>query len=392
MEENIKNKLKLFQFVIPILFIFILLSCNVRQKTQEESGTEFVIPDEKPERYNLTLLAAGDNLFHEPIIRTHRQNGTYNFAPIYSEIKAIIQKADIAFINQETVMAGTEFGYSGYPAFNTPQPLARTLADTGFSIVNLANNHAMDMGREGLHNTLDLFDTIDEITVIGARKTGESHFIITMNNITLGFLSYTYGLNGFTLPPAEPNLVSLINRNKMSEEINALRPLCDFLIVSMHWGQEYLLEPDSFQRSIALFLAEHNVDLIIGHHPHVLQPVVFLDRPDGKRTLCFYSLGNLVSNQREKERILGALMLVTFTKEGERLFISNSGILPVVCHFERYFTNTKVYPLYSYSQELLDKHYLKILDRDIDFDFFNSILFNMRTKLVMDSFFLKGVW
>ena len=379
---------------LSILFIIILLfSCKPGKTTVSETEIE---AEEVPVHYSLTLVAAGDNLFHEPIIRTHLTNDIYDFSPIYTEVKSIIQRADLAFINQETVMAGERFGYSGYPAFNTPQSLARTLADTGFDIVNLANNHAMDMGGRGLHNSLDLFDTIKELTVIGARKTGESHRIVTANNITLGFLSYTYGLNGIPLPAGEPNLVSLINREKIAQEIKGLRPLCDFLIVSMHWGAEYLLAPDSFQRNLALFLAEQNVDLIIGHHPHVLQPVAVLPRPDVKNTLCFYSLGNFVSNQREKERILGALMLVTFNKQGLQssmelsvsdLFISNSGLIPIVCHYENGFTNTKVYPLYSYTQELLDKHLLHIWDSTMDFDFFKTVLNNLGTKIIMHNQF-----
>jgi poly-gamma-glutamate synthesis protein (capsule biosynthesis protein) len=376
MKKRIKNKGIIFLF-----FIF-LVSCGNRAVTPDTSETINEEIEEKPQRYNLTLIAAGDNLFHETIINAHKQDG-YDFAPIYTEIKNIVKNADLAFINQENVMAGESYGYSGYPAFNTPQSLAVTIADTGFDIVNLANNHAMDMGRAGLYATLDLLDGISGITVIGARKTGESHKIMTKNNITIGFLSYTYGLNGFSLPSGELNLVSLINRNKMTQEISVLRPLCDFLVVSLHWGEEYQMEAGKEQISLAEFLAGHNVDLIIGHHPHVLQPAASLDRPDGKKTLCFYSLGNFVSNQREKERILGGIMLATFTKEGGNLYISNSGLIPVVCHFEQGYVNTKVYPLYSYSQELLEKHSLRRFDSSIDFDFFKSVLLNIGTKMIM---------
>jgi poly-gamma-glutamate synthesis protein (capsule biosynthesis protein) len=341
------------------------------------------IKEEIP-RYTLTLLAAGDNLFHETIIRSSRQDNVYDFSPVYSQIKSLVENSDLAFINQETVMAGEEYGYTGYPAFNTPQVLAKTLADTGFNIVNHANNHAMDMGRAGLHATLDLWDTIQGITVIGARKDGEHHRIITKNEITLGFLSYTYGLNGNSLPANNPNLVSLINRNTMAEEIAALRPLCDFLVVSMHWGEEYrLLEPGTDQIALAQFLAGHNVDLIIGHHPHVLQRVEKLPRPDGKETLCFYSLGNFVSNQREKERVLGAVMLVTFTKEGEEMSISGSGIIPVICHFEQYYVNTKVYPIYLYNEELLEKHLIRRMDREMDYSFINTLISSLGTELIM---------
>jgi len=372
-------KYKLLILVILVHFVF---SCYSTPDTIEK---QLELPP--PITTNtLTLVATGDNLFHETIIDSSLKNGVYDFTPIYTEIKSIIEKADLAFINQETVMGGAKLGYSGYPAFNTPQSLAKTIADTGFDIVNQANNHAMDMGKAGLIATLDLWDTIDGITVIGARKAGDSARIITKNNISLGFLSYTYGLNGNTLPKDNPNLVSLINKNKMETEIDALRPLCDFLIVSMHWGDEYKTEPGKTQTDLAQFMAEHGVDLIIGHHPHVLQKAQTITLDDGRKTFCIYSLGNFVSNQRENERIIGGMLAVTFTKktqeaETTELYISDFGMIPVICHFDRGYINTKVYPLYSYTEELLKNHALK--NKDLTMDFFYTILKRMETKIFM---------
>jgi len=375
---------KLYVFILICFFIF---SCKSKNETAEIN--EDIQIEEEKINYSLTLIATGDNLFHETIISAYKENDTYNFSPIYTEIKSIVENADIAFINQETVMGGEKFGFSGYPTFNTPQSLAKTIADTGFDIVNQATNHSMDMGRDGLYATLELWEKTEGITVIGARKSGISRRFTVKNNISLGFLSYTYGLNGFALPAKEPNLVSLINRNKMTEEIKALRPLCDFLIVSMHWGDEYVLvEPTENQIDLAQFLASLDVDLIIGHHPHVLQRTEVITRPNGKKTLCFYSLGNFVSNQREKERVLGAIMLVTFTKGGSVYFpfelsISNYAMIPVICHFESNYKNTKVYPLYSYTQELLDKHLLAQLDKTMDMNYFYSVLTKLNTKMIM---------
>jgi len=383
------------KLILLFLSASFLLSCiNPKPVLSDENKIEETteIPDESepiPIRYTLTFVATGDNLFHETIINTSLVNGVYNFDSIYAPVKDIIENADLAFINQETVMGGASFGYSGYPAFNTPQSLAGTLARTGFDIVNQANNHSMDMGRAGLYATLDLWDTIEGITVIGARKSGESMRIINANNITLGFLSYTYGLNGLSLPRDNPNLVSLINRSTMTREIEALRPLCDFLIVSMHWGEEYMLiEPSAGQISLAQFLAQLDVDLIIGHHPHVLQRFEKLTRADGKETLCFYSLGNFVSHQIEKERILGAMIALTFVKEDDRLYISDSGLIPVVCHFERGYTNTAVYPFYKYSEELLRKHVLVNMGRELSYSNFNYILNRMDTRIIMRNPFI----
>jgi len=375
---------KLFLAVLTLL----ILSCHSRPTMPEENiaAQETAVS----ETHTVTFAAVGDNLFHESLIRSASMpDGTYDFSSLYTEIKPIVEKADLAFINQETVMAGTRFGYSGYPTFNSPQSLAYNLVDAGFDIMNLANNHAMDMGRNGLYATLDFLDTIPELTVIGARKSGESARIITKNNITLGFLSYTFSLNGIALPRDNPNLVSMIDRPKMTEEMNALRPLCDFLIVSIHWGAEYLLEPDRSQTDLARFIAEHNVDLIIGHHPHVLQRVEMINLPDGRKTLCYYSLGNFASHQRERERIIGGMMILTFTKtvgqDSVELSINDIGMLPVITHYDRSFRNTKIYPLYSYTQELLNNHGLLNHGNGLSFEFFYGVLDRLNTRIYMQN-------
>jgi len=383
-----KKTLRLVLLAGTLWLIVVLLSASCKNiKIEPAAEKEPQIP-----RYELTLIAAGDNLFHITIINNHRQrDGSYNFDPIYTEIKNIIQNADIAFINQETVMGGTELGYSGYPNFNTPQSLAYTLRDTGFDIINLANNHAMDMGRSGLYNTLDLLDTIEEFTVIGARKNGEHFRLIRKNNITLGFLSYTYGLNGMPLPRDNPNAVSLINKTTMAQEIEELRPLCDFLVVSIHWGAEYrLIEPDNNQKDFAVFLAEQNVDLVIGHHPHVLQRVELLPRPDGRQTLCYYSIGNFVSNQREKDRVLGGMMVVTFIKDGDSHSLYNQGMIPVITHFEAGYTNTKVHPYFSYTEDLLKKHLLYHSDSNMNFEYFRGVLDRLNTPIIMYNPFIRN--
>ena len=376
---------------IVFLFIIILISCHSIPISVINDLEAQTVPVHLPQSYSLTLVAAGDNLYHESLINYSLENGIYNFAPIYSEIKSIVQNADLAFINQETVMAGASFGYSGYPAFNSPQALGRTLADTGFDIINLANNHAMDMGASGLYATLDFLNSIEGITVIGARKEGESARIVTRNNISLGFLSYTFSLNGIALPRNNPNLVSMINKEKMTQEISALRPLCDFLIVSMHWGEEYQLEPNKEQTDLAVFLAEQNVDLIIGHHPHVLQKVETINLPDGRKTICYYSLGNFASHQRERERIIGGMLKVTFSKEGillptgelviNKLAVSEFGMIPVITHFDRTFRNTKIYPFSAYTQELMDQHALRNFGSGLSMEFFNNVIKRLQTRI-----------
>jgi poly-gamma-glutamate synthesis protein (capsule biosynthesis protein) len=153
----------------------------------------------------------------------------------------------------------------------------------------------------------------------------------------------------------------------------------------MHWGAEYLLvEPGQDQKDLARFLATQDVDLIVGHHPHVVQRFETLLRPNGKEMFCFYSLGNFVSNQDRKDRLLGALMLVTFQKDASGLTIRDPGLLPVVCHFDRNFSNTKVYPLYAYSRDLLEKHWCWSVDKSFTVEYFLSVMNQMGVRVIME--------
>jgi poly-gamma-glutamate synthesis protein (capsule biosynthesis protein) len=289
-----------------------------------------------------------------------------------------VKKADIAFINQETLLAGEEFGFTGYPRFNSPVALGRAVSATGFNVINHATNHIMDKGEKAVFATMDFWDSIPEAVILGIHRSKEERRrpkVITKNNITLGFLSYTYGTNGLPVPKDKPYLVSLIDKEIMAIEIDALRPLCDFLVVSMHWGEEYQSNPGRNQKELAAFLAEHKVDLIIGHHPHVIQPVEYIPRPDGGSMLCFYSLGNLISAQTQNPTLLGALAYIKIGKtEGNtEIVIVESGAVPVVTHYEKNFSEFKVYPLYSYTEGSAEKHYKNQAQKEITIDYLGGL-------------------
>jgi poly-gamma-glutamate synthesis protein (capsule biosynthesis protein) len=333
------------------------------------------IPRALAEDY-VTIIAVGDNLYHDVMIR-EGENGEY--AAAYSELRSLISKADIAFINQETLLAGAEYGFTGYPQFNSPQKLGRAIAALGFNVVNHATNHIMDKGEKAVFATMDFWDTFPEVRVLGIHRSGEARarpVIIEKNNIKLGFLSYTYGTNGLPVPRDKPYLVSLINRNIMEAEINAIRPLCDVLVVSMHWGEEYIHDPGREQKNLAVFLAERGVDLVIGHHPHVIQPVEYIPRPDGKQMLCFYSLGNLLSAQTGLSSMLGAMAYVkikrTYGNESAVIF-ADAGAIPLVTHYERNFTGFKTYPLYAYSEELAGRHRIKQAENRYSLEYLSNL-------------------
>jgi poly-gamma-glutamate synthesis protein (capsule biosynthesis protein) len=337
------------------------------------------VPAPTPQVDTLTIVAVGDNLFNDPLFQPSGRNRPPDFNSYYTAVKPIIEKADIAFVNQETLLAGECFGHSGYPQFNTPQKAGDALAAAGFNVVNHATNHIMDKGEAAILATIDFWTTHPEVKVLGIHHSAETRnqqIIIEKNNIKVGFLAYTYGTNDIPVPQGKSYLVSLIDTAVMIKEIDALRPNCDFLVVSMHWGNEYAYSPSIQQESLARLLAEHRADLIIGHHPHVLQPSVSLPRGGGGTTRCFYSLGNFISAQERQPTLptlLGGLLFLKLRKTGARISVETVGVLPLVTHYETGYANFKVYPLHNYTAELAAKHGVKLRESEISVIYFRNL-------------------
>jgi poly-gamma-glutamate synthesis protein (capsule biosynthesis protein) len=332
--------------------------------------TQPVVPPSTPDF--LSLVAVGDNLFHDPMLK----DDSFNYDSYYTEIKSIVQAADIAFVNQETVIAGKSFGYSGYPQFNTPQEVGLALINTGFNVVNQATNHIMDKGEQAVFATMDFWDKYPGITLLGIHRSQEERdkqIIIKKNNIRVGFLSYTYGTNGLPIPKNKPYLVSTIDTEVMAKEIDALRLNCDLLVVSMHWGEEYRHTPTTEQKRLAQFLSDHQVDIIIGHHPHVLEGTDTLIGKNGNETFCVYSLGNFISHQADSPTLLGGLLYLKVKMFEGIITIESAKITPLVTHYETGSVNFKVYPLYEYTEELAKKHTRKIQGKVFDVKYFTNL-------------------
>jgi poly-gamma-glutamate synthesis protein (capsule biosynthesis protein) len=326
------------------------------------------------ESFRLTIAAAGDNLFHEPLLKCFYREGRYDFDPLYEVIKPYIEKADIAFVNQETVLGTSD--YSGYPRFNTPREAGAALAAAGFDVVNHANNHIMDKGEEGIRSTISYWEGVPGVRYLGIHPSeearNENFCVIEKNNIRVGFLAYTYGTNFIPLPKGKSYLVSLIDREKMAEDIGRLRERCDFLVVSMHWGNEYEQKPSAAQEELAAFLAGRGVDLVIGHHPHVLQPMAQIRRPGGGDMLVYYSLGNFTSAhvRPDKPILMGGLMYVELKKTGKTVEVKKACVVPLINHYEKTLTGFRIYPLGEYTEELAEKHWRRAGDSGMKLGFF----------------------
>ena len=266
------------------------------------------------EVYKINLIATGDGLIHNAVYFSYEQSdGSYNFSGALKYVKDIVKNYDIAYYNQETPFAGGE--PSGYPRFSTPSEFGDAMIDAGFNMVSLATNHTYDKGENGVLNFYNYFKGKKDIVYNGIADSFESrnNFIIgEKNNITYSMLSYTTSTNGLNVPSGKEYLVNVYDKEQVKEDILALRDKVDVLIVAMHWGVEYASKPNNSQIEIAEYLADLGVDIIIGTHPHVLQPITKIDD-----TIVMYSLGNFISNQYgtdDYNKLIGFMATLDITK------------------------------------------------------------------------------
>ena len=281
----------------------------------------------------------GDNLIHSSIYKDAKRlaggNG-YDFKPIIEYIKEKVQNYDLAYYNQETVLGGSELGVSDYPTFNSPQEAGDAMLDAGFNIVSLATNHTMDRGEKAVLASVAYWKKHEnEALVAGSYSSEEERNKVQIrekNGIKYAMLSYTYGTNGISVPKGKEYLVNVWPTNlslndpakdteyqnykeQVKKDIEAVRSQVDVLMVAMHWGVEYTHEPTAYEKDSAQFLADNNVDIIIGAHPHVIQPVTWIDD-----TLVIYSLGNFVSAQLQDQnynKMVGLMTSVDINKTVE---------------------------------------------------------------------------
>lgn len=254
-----------------------------------------------PQPRSFSLVAAGDVLIHSPVTARAADYGGgdgYDFAPMLRPVAPLISAADLAVCHLEVPLSADNSRLRGYPRFSAPRELAGGLAAAGFDACSVASNHALDQGPDGVRQTLDVLDTAGVDHAGAARTADESGpSLYQAGGVTVGHLSYTYGLNGLRLPAGQPWLVNLIDRERVVADAAAARAAgAEFVVVSLHWGAEYRSDPTDRQHTLALaLLASPDIDLLLGHHAHVVQPVEPL-----AGGYVAYGLGNLLSNQTRR--------------------------------------------------------------------------------------------
>lgn len=297
------------------------------------------VQTDKPVITTAKLVAIGDILLHQSVYDdAATPQGTYDFTPMFLKVKPYLESADLAIANQETMIGGTELGLSSYPMFNSPFEIGDALKEAGIDLVTLANNHTLDRGEKAIDNALHHWDSID-IPYTGSFKSEEDRATIRTiqkNDITFSFLSYSYGTNGMLVPEDKPYLINLIDLPLIKQDVAKAKGFSDVVVVSMHWGNEYEAFPSTEQMDLAEDLSEMGVDIIIGHHPHVLQPMDWIDRSDGSKTFVLYSLGNFLSAQEGLARLIGGIGGVEITKtvyQGESVIsLDNPSFVPTYVH------------------------------------------------------------
>lgn len=290
-----------------------------------EANPDAAQREEASETSEATLMAVGDIMVHAPQLPGYynASTKTYDFTPWFREVKPLFSAGDWVVGNLETPLAGGDLKYSGYPRFNAPAELATALADAGFDIVTTANNHTLDRGFVGLTRTLGNVRDAGLIPVGTAASAWQAKqtVIVERRGIRLGFLAYTYGTNGIAVPKDKPYAVNLISLPAIAADIKRLREEgADAVSVSLHFGTEYERQPNAEQRSIARAVIESGADIVLGSHPHVVQPYETIEVPDPtraggtRRGLIVYSMGNFISNQTGDWKDVGVIMQIRLRK------------------------------------------------------------------------------
>lgn len=339
---------KIFIILISIIILTLIFLFALQHSSTEELPASGEIIQEEPkeeeppviEDQHFTMSVIGDIMCHNSQYKDAyiSSTNTYDFSYVFEDIKNYINDADIAVGNLETTFAGKAKGYSNYPRFNTPEQLAYNLKDLGIDVVSTANNHSMDTNFDGVVSTLNYLDDAG-ISHVGTNATAEAQnkiLIKDVNGIKIAFLAFTYGTNGIPVPSSKSFAVNLIDDNFILNQLSLAKELePDLICVNMHWGYEYHTKQSAEQERLANLLFQNGVDVILGSHPHVLQPMekktITLD--DGTTKDCFviFSLGNFMSGQIIENTRNSIILNMSFTKSGEtgKTIIDSVSYVPI---------------------------------------------------------------
>lgn len=351
-----------------------------------EPDTEAQI-EESVEPTTIEVIMIGDMLMHERVMDSGLQeDGSYDFTHVFAHVADKIEAADLAMVNQETILGGTELGLSGYPAFNSPYEVGVAEAEAGFDVILSATNHALDKGSKGVLRSVAFWEDYPEVSCIGiydsAPKQEDDIYLYQKDDIIISVLNYTYGTNGIQMPADMPYLVNYLSEDKVIADIARAEELSDFVIVCPHWGTEYSLTTDSLQKKWTKIFLENGVDLVIGTHPHVIEPVEWVSDDHGNEMLVYYSLGNFINGTSGTgagvaNRMVGGMADVTIGRNEEgAVSILEYDVIPLVCHIGEKDAYTTYY-LSDYTQELAEENKIISQASDFSLEYCNKLVENV---------------
>lgn len=389
------RKHKVGYILLALLFCLTAVSCGRedtpactdyfgagRSDITAQSGDTEVTAADTAKEGELTLVMVGDVLMHTAVTESGLQDdGSYNFDHMFANVKDEISAADLALVNQEVILGGTKLGLSGYPNFNAPYEVGDALIGAGFDVVLHATNHAMDKGKDGIVNCLNYWKQHPEMTIVGINETKEAQdktTLITVNGITVAILNYTYGTNGNKLPSDMPYAVNLLDKDTIKADVAKAKEEADFVIVCPHWGTEYIHTTSKDQEYWANIFASCGVDLVIGTHPHVIEPVKEIKNSDGDMMPVFYSLGNFINSTAETgkgtaDRMVGAMAKVTLKRTESGIEIDSYEAVPLVTQMAEGRGKITTYFLSDYTEELAEQNGVKQRDDTFSLDFCKNL-------------------
>lgn len=324
-----------------------------------------------------SLMMVGDNLLHKPISESgRRKNGKYNYDFLFTHIKDEAESADAAMINQEVVLGGAKLGISGYPSFNGRYEVGDAIAKAGFNVVLHATNHSLDKGAAGIKNCLKFWrKKHPDIKVTGMNESAKAQNKITYikkKGICVAILNYTYGTNGIRMPESMPYAVNMLTKKKVARDVRKAKKKADFIVVCPHWGTEYNTGIDASQKRWAKYFLKIGVDLVIGTHPHVIEPVKWMKGKGGRKMLVYYSLGNFVNSTSRRgagvaRQFYGGMAKVNLRRNADgKVVISKAKFVPLITHKK---ANGKIttYKVADYTKKMAAKNRISRCDSGFSF-------------------------
>lgn len=368
-------------FLISVALIFF---ASAYIKNSIPTQTPEIIPPSPRPADTVKFIAAGDNLIHGSLYLQAAQRsttGSYDFDYAYENTKDYFKDFDVKFINQETLV-NDAFDPSTYPRFSSPIQVGDKILDMGFNVIGTSNNHSYDKGVEGIASSLAYWNSKPVVNT--GFYTGDDEKDIkylTVNNIKMAFLAYTYGTNGLSIDTSNgsPYIIHPDDFEVVERQVAKAKENSDIVIVSCHWGFEDTNDINDYQKMVADKLNIMGVDVIIGTHPHVIQPAEWhTNTENDNKTLICYSLGNFISAQSGANNMLGGLFQFNIVKNYNEDGTSNIAIdspyfVPTITHYDYNYTNIRNYILKDYTPELAAKHGVSAYDSRFSYEYIENI-------------------